>query len=303
MTYRQMISPPTHVKPSHFNDSKLTAIKTHYSFLPFICSFLLRKKKMGRDLALFLCFSILLVRSAVADWNILNQRIWKNNNGLKITLKNYCEAWRINVELHNIRNFEFVPEECTDYIGKYMSSTQYKVDSEMALEECTIYLSNTFTLTGDGQDAWVFDVDDTLLSNVPYFKIHSNGGEKFNITSFEEWVRKRKAPALEHTLNLFNEIKGKGIKIFLISSRGEHLRDATIDNLFKVGYSGWHGLILRSDEDNCKTMQQYKAEQRKLLMTKGYRIWGMIGSQWSSLLGLPSPRRTFKLPNSLYYEP
>ncbi|XP_043722793.1 acid phosphatase 1-like [Telopea speciosissima] len=258
---------------------------------------------MGRNLALLLCFSSLLVGLTVADWKILNQRIWKNNNGLKITLKNYCEAWRINAELHNIRNFEIIPEECTNYIGKYMSSTQYKVDSEMALEECTIYLSNTFTSTGDDRDSWIFGVDDTLLSNVPYFKNHHNGGEKLNITSFGEWMRERKAPALEHTLNLFNEIKEKGIKIFLISSKGEHLRDATIDNLFKVGYSGWYGLIPRSDEDNCKTVQQYKAEQRKVLMSKGYRIWGMIGSQWSSLLGLPIARRTFKLPNSLYYHP
>ncbi|KAJ4954631.1 hypothetical protein NE237_011414 [Protea cynaroides] len=258
---------------------------------------------MKRNLALFLCFSNLLVGLAVAEWNIKGLRIWKNNDGLDITLKNYCEAWRINVELHNIRNFEIVPEECTDYIGKYMSSTQYMVDSERTIQECIIYLSNSFTLTGDGKDGWIFDVDDTLLSNIPYFKNHRHGGEKLNITSFEAWVRESNGRALEHTLNLFNQIKRKGIKIFLISSRGEHLRDATTENLFKVGYSNWHGLILRSGDDNCKTVQQYKEEQRKLLMSKGYRIWGIVGSQWSSLLGLPSPKRTFKLPNSLYYDP
>lgn len=58
-------------------------------------------------------------------------------------------------------------------------------------------------------------------------------------------MQKRKAPALEHTLNLYNEIKGRGVRIFLISSRGEHLRDATIDNLISAGYHGWTGLILR----------------------------------------------------------
>ncbi|XP_042507046.1 acid phosphatase 1-like [Macadamia integrifolia] len=259
---------------------------------------------MGRHLGLLLSLICsLLVGVAVADWNILNQRIVKNKNGMKITLKNYCEAWRINVELHNIRNFEVVPEECTDYIGKYMSSTQFKVDSAKAIEECTIYLSTTFKLTGDGKDAWVFDVDDTLLSTVPYFKKHRNGGEKYNITSFEKWVWERKAPALEHSLNLFKQIKGKGMKIFIISSKGEHLRDPTTDNLFKVGYTGWSGLMLRSCEDNGKTVQQFKAEQRKMLISEGYRIWGMVGSQWTSLLGLPTAMRTFKLPNSLYYIP
>ncbi|KAJ4969030.1 hypothetical protein NE237_015731 [Protea cynaroides] len=256
---------------------------------------------MGRNLGLLLGFCSLIVGVAVADWNILNQRM--NKNGLNITLKNYCEAWRINVELHNIRRFEVVPEECTDYIGKYMTSTQYKVDSEKALEECFIYLSNNFELTGDGKDAWIFDVDDAILSTVPYFRKHTYGGEKFNITSFEEWVRERKAPVLEHTLNLFKDIKGKGIKIFLISSRGEHLREATTDNLFEVGCTGWSGLILRGNEDEGKTLQQYKAEKRKDLISKGYRVWGMVGGQWTSLLGLPKAMRTFKLPNALYYIP
>ncbi|XP_042507217.1 acid phosphatase 1-like [Macadamia integrifolia] len=260
---------------------------------------------MGRNLGLLLSLICsILVGVAIADWNILNQRILKNNNGLKITLKNYCEAWRINVELHNIRNFEVVPEECTDYIGKYMSSTQFKVDSEKAIEECSIYLSTTFDLTGDGKDAWIFDVDDTLLSTVPYFKEHRNGGEKFNATSFEKWVWERNAPALEHTMNLFNEIKRiRGMKIFLLSSRGEHLRDPTTDNLFKVGCTGWSGLILRSYEENGLTVEQYKAEQRKKLISEGYHIWGMVGAQWPSLLGLPTAMRTFKLPNSLYYIP
>ncbi|KAJ4969350.1 hypothetical protein NE237_016051 [Protea cynaroides] len=258
---------------------------------------------MGRNLGLLLGFCSLIVGVAVADWNILNQRIVENKNGMRITLKNYCEAWRINVELHNIRQFEVVPEECTEYIGKYMSSTQYRVDSEKALEECTIYLSNTFELTGDDKDAWIFDVDDTILSTVPYFKKHTHGGEKFNKTSYEEWVREGNAPALDHTMNLFNYIKGKGIKIFLVSSRGEHLRRATTDNLFKVGCTGWSGLLLRSNEDNGKTVQQYKAEQRKYLMSKGYRVWGMVGAQWTSLLGLPEAMRSFKLPNALYYIP
>lgn len=48
-------------------------------------------------------------------------------------------------------------------------------------------------------------------------------------------------------------------------------------------------------------VQKYKTEQRKLLIEGGYRIWGVVGDQWSSLLGFPNGRRTFKLPNSLYY--
>lgn len=58
-------------------------------------------------------------------------------------------------------------------------------------------------------------------------------------------MKKKVAPAIKETLSLYNEIKGRGLKIFLISSRGEHLRDATVNNLIKAGCYGWTGLILR----------------------------------------------------------
>ncbi|KAA8550715.1 hypothetical protein F0562_002399 [Nyssa sinensis] len=234
----------------------------------------------------------------IADWNILNQIRKTEVDG---SLKNYCESWRINVELHNIRDFEVVPQECIEYIGKYMTSTQYKADSERALEETALYLSSCCTLKGDGKDAWIFDIDDTLLSTVPYFKKHQYGGEKLNVTSLEGWMREGKAPALEHTSKLFHEIKGRGFKIFLISTRKECLREATVDNLIKVGYHGWAGLFLRGLQDEYKKVENYKAEARKRLVDEGYRIWGTVGDQWSSFDGHPTAKRAFKLPNSLYY--
>ncbi|PSR94885.1 Acid phosphatase [Actinidia chinensis var. chinensis] len=182
-----------------------------------------------------------------------------------------------------------------------MTSSQYKADSERAIEESALYLSSFCTFVGDGKDAWIFDVDDTLLSNLPYFKKHNFGGEKLNATTFEGWMRERKAPALEHTLNLYHEIRGKGLKVFLISSRKEPLRDATVDNLIKVGYHGWKGLILRDLEAEYKEVQSYKAKARKQLVDEGYRIWGIIGDQWSSFDGFPAAKRSFKLPNSMYY--
>lgn len=115
----------------------------------------------------------LLLGIGVGDWNVMNVK-W-NKYGVGISLKNYCESWRVNVEVNNIREFEVVPEECVEYIGKYMTSTQYKVDSARALDECTLYLNSFFQLTGDGKDGWIFDIDDTLLSTVPYYKKHHFG--------------------------------------------------------------------------------------------------------------------------------
>eukprot|EP00257_Ricinus_communis_P020108 XP_015579269.1 acid phosphatase 1 [Ricinus communis] len=257
---------------------------------------------MARNLVFILALTSLCISLVAADWNILNQ---KRRNGFKSEstsgLKNYCESWRINVELNNIREFKVVPQECIAYIKHYMTSSQYEADSERAIEEVKLYLSTCCHLQSDGKDAWIFDVDDTLLSTIPYYKKHGFGGEKLNTSLLEEWMKESKAPALEHTLKLFHVIKDKGVKIFLVSSRSETLRSATVDNLINVGYHGWSSLILRGLEDEFTNLQEYKSKARKRLMDEGYRIWGIIGDQWSSIKGLPSAKRTFKLPNSMYY--
>ncbi|KAH0634296.1 hypothetical protein KY284_037082 [Solanum tuberosum] len=207
----------------------------------------------------------------------------------------------MNVELHNIRDYVVVPQECVAYIGKYMTSTQYKVDSERTINECILYLSTNCILENEGKDAWIFDIDDTLLSSVPYYKKNGFGGNKLNVTSLEDWMSQGKGTALEHSLKLFNHLKGLGVKIFLVSSRREHLRSATVDNLVKVDFYGWNSLILRDQEDECKNAQSFKAEIRSKLISQGYRIVGIIGDQWSSIAGLPSAKRSFKLPNPMYY--
>ncbi|PON38157.1 Acid phosphatase [Parasponia andersonii] len=286
-----------HVTPFYSLDPN-TNLEPYKSLYQHPSSMTLLRNKMAISQILLLCSLSLCIGLAFADCNILNQR---TKNGLKISLKNYCESWRMNVEIHNIRQFEVVPEECNDYIVKYVTSTQYKVDSERALDESLVYLSTSCSLKKDGKDAWIFDVDDTLLSNVPYYKNYHNGGEKLNLTSLEEWQSQGKAPALDYSLKLFNEIKSRGLQIFLVSFRRECLRSDTIDNLMKVGFYGWKSLILRGAEDEQVSVQDYKAGARKKLISQGYRIWGIVGDQYSSIEGLPSAKRTFKLPNPMYY--
>lgn len=70
-------------------------------------------------------------------------------------------------------------------------------------------------------------------------------GEKLNETALEEWMIKGKPTAMAYSLRLYNDIKKKGIQIFLVSSRKEHLRSATIDNLVDAGFYGWKKLYLR----------------------------------------------------------
>ncbi|KAL2454000.1 HAD superfamily [Abeliophyllum distichum] len=247
---------------------------------------------MARKSYFLLAVLSILIGSGVSDWNILNHRK-KNNVVSGSGLKTYCESWRINVEVNNIREFEVVPQECIGYIGKYMSSSQYKADCERAIEECQVFLSsccNSLKCVDVGKMHGYLMLMTHCCPLCHTSRLMDLG-----------WMEKSKAPALDSTLGLFNEIKGRGYKIFLISTRRESLRDATVENLIKVGYHGWSRLILRDLNDENKRVQHYKAEARKKLVNEGYNIWGIIGDQWSSFDGNPTAKRTFKLPNSLYY--
>lgn len=135
-----------------------------------------RKKMRGEVilLCLWLCTGLV-----AGDWNILSyitsKREDDRNSNVEFSLRNYCESWRMNAELNNIRGFEVVPGECVGYIGAYMTSTQYEVDVQLAAEESLLFLTDSFQPSGDGKDAWIFDLDDVLLSTVPYFKMHDFG--------------------------------------------------------------------------------------------------------------------------------
>ena len=85
-----------------------------------------------------------------------------------------CKSWRLAVEAHNIIDWTTVPEECEGYVGNYMLGDQYREDSKVVALEAFAY-ARSLNLSGDGRDIWVFDVDETSLSNLPYYAEHGFG--------------------------------------------------------------------------------------------------------------------------------
>ncbi|KAF9613379.1 hypothetical protein IFM89_007457 [Coptis chinensis] len=86
-----------------------------------------------------------------------------------------CISWRLAVETNNIHDWKRVPAECKDYVGHYMLGDLYVKDSKFVADEAVRFAQN-IKLNGDGKDIWVFDVDETTLSNLPYYAQHGFGG-------------------------------------------------------------------------------------------------------------------------------
>ncbi|KAJ4955639.1 hypothetical protein NE237_012422 [Protea cynaroides] len=213
-----------------------------------------------------------------------------------------CTSWRFAVEANNLNPWKTIPSKCADYVKDYMTSRAYTYDLERVSMEAGTY-AKSLQLAGDGMDAWIFDVDETLLSNLPYYSDHGFGLEVFDGHQFDKWVEKAAAPAIGASSKLYEEILGLGFKVFFLTGRSEMQRSVTVENLKNAGFTYWDKLILRALEDHGKTATLYKSEKRSGMAKEGYRILGNSGDQWSDLQGYAMSNRSFKLPNPMYYIP
>ncbi|GLU22313.1 hypothetical protein SLE2022_384000 [Rubroshorea leprosula] len=213
-----------------------------------------------------------------------------------------CLSWRLAVETDNIRDWDLVPATCENYVGHYMLGHQYRKDCNAAAAAAYEY-AKSLKLKGDGKDAWVFDIDETSLSNLPYYALPENafGAKEYNETSFQEWELKGIAPPVPATLYLYKELLRLGYKIVFLSGKRENLRAITEKNMKNSGYHTWEKLILKQSDDSGLTALAYKSKRRTELVKAGYRILGNMGDQWSDILGLNVGNRTFKLPNPMFY--
>ncbi|KAJ4899321.1 hypothetical protein Rs2_13272 [Raphanus sativus] len=214
----------------------------------------------------------------------------------------YCESWRLAAETNNAGTWDVIPSTCVDSVAGYLNGDQYGSDYGV-IADYALAFAKTVQVSGDGKDVWIFDIDETLLTNLDYYKAHGYGSEPFESNSFNEWVVGGTAPAFEASLRLYNALKQLGFTIVLLTGRDEHQRSATETNLRDAGYSGWERLLLRGPEDQGKSATKYKSEQRSKLIEEGFKIRGNTGDQWSDLLGFAVADRSFKVPNPMYYIP
>uniref|UniRef100_A0A9I9CJP2 Acid phosphatase 1-like n=2 Tax=Cucumis melo TaxID=3656 RepID=A0A9I9CJP2_CUCME len=214
-----------------------------------------------------------------------------------------CESWKYSIEVNNAGTWYSIPRPCIEFVREYINTGGYLADSRSAAAFSLTFARSVKVGEGKGMDAWIFDVDETLLSNMPYYKATGFGTEPYNETSYNEWVETGLAPALPATLSVYKWVKKLGFKIFILTGRPTSLAAITQQNLIDAGYSGWEKLILRGPEDEGKKATVYKSEKRAEIVKQGYTIQGNTGDQWSDLIGYAVSKRSFKLPNPMYYVP
>ncbi|MDF5581050.1 HAD family acid phosphatase, partial [Vibrio parahaemolyticus] len=80
-----------------------------------------------------------------------------------------CKSWRLGVEAHNVIDWRTIPQDCEGYIGNYMLGEQYRSDSKTVNQQAYFYARD---LEVHPKDTFVFSIDGTVLSNIPYYQKH-----------------------------------------------------------------------------------------------------------------------------------
>ena len=88
----------------------------------------------------------------------------------------YCDSWRFSVETNDAGTWRQIPARCEEYVKEYMTGDRYLSDSDVASGDSLAFANMVeVEVDGNGKDAWIFDIDETLLSNIPYYAAHGFG--------------------------------------------------------------------------------------------------------------------------------
>lgn len=130
--------------------------------------------------------------------------------------------------------------------------------------------------------AVIVDVDETVLDNSPYQARLIRDAQEFDEFSWDQWCREQRAKALPGALDFAKAAATKGITVFYLTNRAEHLNDATLANLRSQGFPVPDKekvfLGLGTVVDGCEAQGSSKACRRELIGRK-YRVLAMVGDQ------------------------
>lgn len=177
----------------------------------------------------------------------------------------------------------------------------YETDLEQQASRAIEFLKQRAARRAPGEKlAVVFDIDETCLSNYPYYAITDFGYEP---ARFDMWAMAADAAPIKPMLKVFHTARDLHMDVFFITGRSDQQRFATEQNLLRAGYSGWTGLVLRTPADLSKKASEYKPAARKKIVDQGYHIVLNVGDQQSDLVGDPQAELSVKLPNPFYFIP
>lgn len=204
--------------------------------------------------------------------------------------------------LASVATFASEPRNLADIkndLKRYHDSGAYEQDIAVVVNQATDFLKAQLKNSNNKKPAIVLDIDETSLTNYADMIKLDFGGSYQDIRMYEDMGSD---DAIKPTLKLYQFAKAHNVAVFFLTGRFENERAATAENLKKVGFNNWDGLILRYGDYKKAPAAVYKTAMRKHLTEEGYNIILTMGDQESDIRG-GYAAKGFKLPNPYYYIP
>lgn len=196
--------------------------------------------------------------------------------------------------------------------------TQWVAESEGWKQEAysayrNAWVSVAKAAKGRPKGSWavVFDIDETVLSNIEYFKMRDRKGAEFTPGTWRDWVEERSAEPVPEVFAFMYRVKALGGHVAFVTNRMDYERQATIDNLSVYGFvygREYDVLLTRAWPDGDSNKDARYAEVEQLLSKEqGVPVTTLayIGDQWTDRPSvMPKGVRYFCVPQgNLYGKP
>jgi len=129
--------------------------------------------------------------------------------------------------------------------------------------------------------AVIVDIDETVLDNSPYQARLVRDDKSYNEVTWDAWVREEAATPVPGALEFAKAATARGVTLFYISNRAEHLGEATLANLRKVGFpikDAGQFLGLGTFTEGCEDNGSEKGCRRQLV-GRTHRVLMQFGDQ------------------------
>lgn len=195
----------------------------------------------------------------------------------------------------NAQNSFFLTNQAE--VFEYYNSGEFDIELNAIIDEVIPYLDNI--QIEKGKTAIVFDLDETLLTNVKFYYEVYTGQTVFNDSTHANWIMSSGPTALP-TKRLYDYALSKGFTIFIITGSSVSGKQYIENNLKNNGYTGYRQLICKPQQFEDSTALAYKSYYRQQLTQQGYNIVANAGDQYSDMGGGNSGM-FIRIPNYLYY--
>ncbi len=182
----------------------------------------------------------------------------------------------------------------------YVDSGAYARDIAAVAGQARAWIETRAAARRPGERlAVVFDIDETVLSNLPHMRAEDFG---YHPREWEAWVSGGNAPALPAVKEVYEAARAAGVAVlFLTGRRDPGERTGTELNLRREGLGDYAALKMTGGGDPRPSALERKTAARAAWTAEGWTIVATIGDQESDLGA--HAERGFKLPNPFYRTP